>query len=248
MQLIIGRKPVLEAINSGDVIEQLYLIYGQKGDIINTIIVAARKRGIKLTQLPYDKFNALVSNPNAQGVAARKSSQVPFSLESIIDGAKKSPSPLILILDSIQDPRNLGAIIRTAECSGVDGIIITKYNSAAINETVIKTSAGAAEHSKICTVNNLANTIKTLKESGFWIIGTSLEGSKDYSQIDYRIPVALIIGNEEKGLRRLTAENCDFLVKIPMKGKIQSLNVSVASGIILFEILRQRNSAISQPD
>jgi 23S rRNA (guanosine2251-2'-O)-methyltransferase len=240
MQLVIGRKPVLEAINSGDLIDQVFLLYGQKGDIINTIIVAARKRGIKLTQLPFDKFNAIVSNSNTQGVAAHKSSQRVYSLEEIITGAKKSPWPLILILDSIQDPRNLGAIIRTAECSGVDGIIITKHNSAAINETVIKTSAGAAEHSRICTVNNLVNTLKLLKESGFWIIGTSLDGNKNYSELDYKLPAALIIGNEEKGIRRLTADNCDFLIKIPMKGKIQSLNVSVASGIILFEILRQR--------
>ena len=154
MQLIIGRKPVLEAINSGDDIEQVFLLYGQKGDIINTIIVAAKKRGIKLSQLPYDKFIAVTANANAQGVAARKSSGKFYSLENIVNESAKSKYPLVLILDSIQDPRNLGAIIRTAECSGVDGIIITKHNSASINETVIKTSAGAAEHSKICIVNN----------------------------------------------------------------------------------------------
>lgn len=241
MQLIIGRKPVLEAINSGDEIEQVYLLFGQKGDIINAIIVAAKKRGIKLSQLPYDKFIAVTAHANAQGVAARKSSGKFYSLENIVNESKKSKYPLILILDSIQDPRNLGAIIRTAECSGVDGIVITKYNSASINETVIKTSAGAAEHSKICIVNNLVNVIKFLKENGFWVIGASLEESKDYLSIDYKLPAALIIGNEERGIRRLTAENCDFLIKIPMKGKIQSLNVSVASGIILFEILRQRS-------
>jgi 23S rRNA (guanosine2251-2'-O)-methyltransferase len=241
MQLIIGRKPVLEAINSGDDIDQVFVLYGQKGDIINAIIVAAKKKGIKLNQLPFDKFSAVTANANAQGVAARKSTQKFYSIESIISEAAKSKFPLILILDSIQDPRNLGAIIRTAECSGVDGIIITRHNSASINETVIKTSAGAAEHVKICIVNNLVNAIKILKENRFWVIGASLEESKDYTSIDYKLPAALIIGNEEKGIRRLTAENCDFLIKIPMLGKIQSLNVSVASGIILFEILRQRS-------
>jgi 23S rRNA (guanosine2251-2'-O)-methyltransferase len=241
MQLIIGRKPVLEAINSGNDIEQVYLLFGQKGDIINAIIVAAKKKGIKLSQLPYDKFTAVTANANAQGVAARKLTQKYYSVEEIINVSKKSKYPLIIILDSIQDPRNLGAIIRTAECSGADGIIITRYNSASINETVVKTSAGAAEYSKICIVNNLVNTIKTLKESGFWVVGASLEKSKDYTSIDYKVPVALIIGNEEKGIRRLTADNCDFLVNIPMQGKIQSLNVSVASGIIIFEILRQRS-------
>lgn len=241
MQLIIGRKPVLEAINSGEEIEQVFLLYGQKGDIINAIVVAAKKKGIKLSQLPYDKFTAVTANANSQGVAARKSSQKYYSVENIITDSKKTKYPLLLILDSIQDPRNLGAILRTAECSGVDGIIITKHNSASINETVIKTSAGAVEHAKICVVNNLVNTIKVLKDNGFWVIGASLEESKDYSSMDYKLPAALIIGNEEKGLRRLTAENCDFLIKIPMQGKIQSLNVSVAAGIILFEILRQRN-------
>jgi 23S rRNA (guanosine2251-2'-O)-methyltransferase len=241
MQLIIGRKPVLEAINSGEEIEQVFLLFGQKGDIINAIIVAAKKKGIKLSQLPYDKFTAVTANANSQGVAARKSSQKYYSVENLIVDSKKTKYPLLLILDSIQDPRNLGAILRTAECSGVNGIIMTKHNSASINETVIKTSAGAAEHAKICIVNNLVNTIKVLKENGFWVIGASLEESKDYSSMDYKLPAALIIGNEEKGLRRLTAENCDFLIKIPMQGKIQSLNVSVAAGIILFEILRQRN-------
>jgi 23S rRNA (guanosine2251-2'-O)-methyltransferase len=241
MQLIIGRKPVLEAINSDDDIEQVFLLYGQKGDIINAIIVAAKKKSVKLTQLPFDKFKAVTSNTNAQGVAARKSSQKYYSLENIIRDSKKSEYPLILILDSIQDPRNLGAIIRNAECAGVDGILVTKHNSASLNETVLKASAGATEHSKICLVNNLVNAIKILKDNGFWVMGASLGESKDYSSIDYKIPVAVIIGNEEKGIRRLTADNCDFLIKIPMKGKIQSLNVSVAAGIILFEILRQRN-------
>ncbi|MCJ7650609.1 MAG: 23S rRNA (guanosine(2251)-2'-O)-methyltransferase RlmB, partial [Candidatus Lokiarchaeota archaeon] len=150
--------------------------------------------------------------------------------------------PLLLILDSIQDTHNVGAILRTADCSGVSGIIITKHNSAPINETVVKTSAGATEHVKICQVNNLSQAIKELKDNGFWIVGSSLEGSKPYTEVDYKIPIAVIVGNEEKGIKKLTAENCDFLVYIPMKGKIQSLNVSVATGILLFEILRQRSN------
>jgi len=144
------------------------------------------------------------------------------------------------VLDSIQDPHNLGAILRTAECAGVDGVVITKHHSAPVNETVAKTSAGAAEILKIAPVNNLSQALKELKENGFWIAGTSLENSKNYLETDYKIPLALILGNEEKGIRRLTAESCDFLIKIPLKGKIQSLNVSVAAGVILFEILRKR--------
>lgn len=241
MNLIIGRKPVLEALNSGEKIDQIYILYGQQGAIINSIIVAAKKRGVKINQVSFDKFKQITKDKIAQGVAALKSSFKYYDLPHIINESKKSEFPLILILDSIQDTHNVGAILRSAECSGVDGIIITKHNSAPINETVFKTSAGAVEHLKICPVNNLVQTIKELKENGFWIIGSSLENSKPYTEVDYKMPVALIVGNEEKGIRKLTADNCDHLVHIPMKGKIQSLNVSVAAGVLLFEILRQRS-------
>lgn len=241
MSLIIGRKPVLEALNSGEKIDQVYILYGQQGAIINSIIVAAKKRGVKINQVSFDKFKQITKDKIAQGVAALKSSFKYYDLLYIINLSKKSEFPLILILDSIQDTHNVGAILRSAECSGVDGIIITKHNSAPINETVVKTSAGAVEHLKICPVNNLVQTIKELKENGFWIIGSSLENSKPYTEIDYKMPLALIVGNEEKGIRKLTADNCDILIHIPMKGKIQSLNVSVASGILLFEILKNRS-------
>jgi 23S rRNA (guanosine2251-2'-O)-methyltransferase len=248
MNLIIGRKPVLEAINSGEKIEQVYLLYGQRGGIINAIRIAAKKRGIKCNEIPVQKFSELTKNKNTQGVVARKTNQKYYSLDEIISYSKNFPYPLILILDSIQDTHNVGAILRTAECSEVHGILITQHNSAPINETVVKTSAGATEHIKICSVNNLSNALSELKSNGFWIIGSSLENpseskpkGKAYTKVDYTIPIALVVGNEEKGIRRLTAKNCDILVNIPMKGKIQSLNVSVATGILLFEILRQRN-------
>ncbi len=240
MKLIIGRKPVLEAINSGEEIEQVNILFGQKGGIITAIRIAAKKRKIKCTEIPADKFKSISGQANTQGVVAVKSDQKYFSLEEIISDSKKSEYPLILILDSIQDTHNLGAILRSAECCGVDGIIVTKHNSAPVNETVVKTSAGATEHLQICRVNNLSQAFDTLKNNGFWIVGSSLENSKNYTEADYKIPVALVVGNEEKGIRRLTAEKCDILVKIPMKGKIQSLNVSVAAGILLFEIMRQR--------
>lgn len=254
MNLIIGRKPVLEALNSDEDITQVYILYGQEGGIINAIRIAAKKRGIKVNQIPAEKFNQIAKDKNAQGVIAVKPSQKFYTLQEIIQSSKNKnlkafssgedlgeKLPLLLILDSIQDTHNVGAILRTAECSGVDGIIITKHNSAPINETVVKTSAGASELVKICQVNNLANAIDELKKEGFWIVGSFLGKSKPYTEIDYKMPLALIVGNEEKGIRKLTADKCDFLVHIPMKGKIQSLNVSVATGIILFEILRQRN-------
>ena len=243
MNIIIGRKPVLEAINSGEEVEQVYILFGQQGKIINSIRIAAKKRGIKCNQIPLEKFRTLIQNRNAQGVVAVKQSHKFYSLDEIISDSKSSSSPLILILDSIQDTHNIGAILRTAECSDVNGVIVTKHNSAPINETVVKTSAGATEHVKIAQVNNLANTIDELKKNRFWIVGSSLLNAKPYTEVDYKIPLALIVGNEEKGIRKLTADKCDLLVQIPMTGKLQSLNVSVATGILLFEILRQRSSS-----
>ena len=242
MSLIIGRKPVLEALNSDEEVSQVFILFGQEGGIIDAIRVAAKKKGIKVNQVPFEKFRQITQSKIAQGVAASKSEQKYYDLYEIISESKKSQYPLLLILDSIQDTHNVGAILRSADCSGVDGIIITKNNSAPINETVVKTSAGASEHVKITLINNLAQTIDELKQKGFWIVGSYLEGAKDYTKVDYKVPIAVIVGNEEKGIRKLTADKCDHLVRIPMKGKIQSLNVSVATGVLLFEILRQRSS------
>ena len=241
MSLIIGRKPVLEALNSDEEVSQVFILFGQEGGIIEAIRVAAKKKGIKVNQVPFEKFRQITQSKIAQGVAASKSEQKYYDLYEIISESKKSQYPLLLILDSIQDTHNVGAILRSADCSGVEGIIITKNNSAQINETVVKTSAGASEHVKITLINNLAQTIDELKQKGFWIVGSYLEGAKDYTKVDYKVPIAVIVGNEEKGIRKLTADKCDHLVRIPMKGKIQSLNVSVASGVLLFEILRQRS-------
>jgi len=276
MTIVIGRKPVLEALNSNEEIEQVYILFGQQGGIINAIRVAAKKRGIKFSEIPLERFKTYSpdlpgrqAGKNAQGVVALKKDFKFSSLDEIIQTAHPQPlpqgkglqkalslgeglgeaPPLILILDEIQDPHNVGAILRSAECSGVNGVLLTTHNSATITSTVTKTSAGATEHIKICQVNNLSQTIDELKEKGFWIVGSSLEpaspsggNSKNYTEVDYKMPIALIVGNEEKGIRKLTASKCDFLVKIPMSGKIQSLNVSVATGILLFEILRQRQS------
>ncbi|MFA5804925.1 MAG: 23S rRNA (guanosine(2251)-2'-O)-methyltransferase RlmB [Melioribacteraceae bacterium] len=242
MQKIYGRKPVLEALKSDAEIEVIYVAFGQHGEVINQIFSAAKKRGIKITHLSTPKFNSLTKGQNAQGVIALKSSQKYFELDEIISVSKRSKFPFLLILDSIQDPHNLGAILRTAECAGVDGIIITTNQSAPITDTAEKISAGAVSHLQICKVNNLVHTIEKLKKEGFWIAGSHLAAdSKSYSELDYKMPLALIVGNEEKGIRKLVAENCDFLVKIPMKGKIDSLNVSVSTGVLLFEILRERN-------
>ena len=179
MNIIIGRKPVLEAINSGEEIEQVYILFGQQGGIIKAITIAAKKRGIKVNQIPVARFKEYSDEKNAQGVLAIKPQFKYSSLQQIIEKSKQSKLPLLLALDEIQDPHNLGAILRSAECSGVDGVILTKHKSASINSTVVKTSAGATEHLMICQVNNLANALDELKKENFWIV----------------------VGNEEKGIR-----------------------------------------------
>jgi 23S rRNA (guanosine2251-2'-O)-methyltransferase len=241
LKKIYGRKPVLEALKSDLDLEVVYVAFGQHGDIINQIFSAAKTHKVKITQLSTDKFNPLSDGQNAQGVIAFKSSQRYYELGELIEESKKSVLPFLLLLDSIQDPHNLGAILRTAECAGVNGIIVTTNQSSPITETVEKISAGAVSYLKICKVNNLVHTIEQLKKDGFWIVGSHLTSeSKNYTDIDFKIPLAVVVGNEEKGIRKLVAENCDFLAKIPMNGKIDSLNVSVASGILLFEVMRQR--------
>lgn len=242
MQKIFGRKPVLEALKSQAEINQIYIQYDVHGSIINNIKQIAKKSNIKITQLSPRKFNELTENKNTQGIIAVKSEFKYSEIDEILIGAEKSKFPLLLLIDSIQDPHNFGAIIRTAECAGVNGIITTIKNSASVNNTVEKTSAGATNHIKIARINNLVNAIEILKQNGYWIVGSKLGNSQNYTSIDYKQPIALIIGNEEKGIRHLVAEKCDFLAEIPMQGKIQSLNVSVATGILLFEILHSRNS------
>jgi 23S rRNA (guanosine2251-2'-O)-methyltransferase len=240
MEKIIGRKPVLEALEADVPIIKLYISHTLKESGVSAIRDSAQKRGIKIAEVPASKIKDLEEGKNSQGVVAIRAQYRFYDLSELIEASRRSKDPLILILDSIQDPHNLGAILRTAEAAGVDGVITTIHNSAPINAAVEKASAGAVSHLKISIAKNLNQSLKYLKEEGFWIVGSKLGGRKTYTELDYKIPIALIVGNEEKGIRRLVAENCDFLIEIPMHGEIKSLNVSVAAGILLFEILRQR--------
>ncbi len=243
MQKIIGRKPVLEALNSGKEIDRIILSYGQKGETIDSIRIAAKKRKVKLTQLSPQKFKGYEKGLNTQGIIAFIGDYNFWELNELLRFVKNKENPLLLIIDEVQDTHNVGAIFRTAESVGIDGVIVTTRNSAPINETVEKTSAGAISHLRIAKVTNLHQTMELLKDSGFWIVGSALtKRSQFYNEVDYKGAMAIIVGNEEKGIRKHVAENCDFLVKIPMVGKVQSLNVSVATGILLFEVLRQRTT------
>lgn len=238
-----GRNSVTELLKSGKDINKLYVQKGEKHGSINEIIKLAKQNKVVITELDRAKLDQMSESHNHQGVIAIVPPYEYCDVDEILEYAKsKNESPFILILDGIEDPHNLGSIIRTAECSGVHGIIIPKRRSVQVNATVNKTSSGAAQYVKVARVNNLTETIKYLKENDVWIYGTDIEGKCYYNEQKYNGGVAIVIGSEGFGMSRLVKENCDFLVKIPMVGKINSLNASVSAGILMYEVFNQRNN------
>ena len=236
-----GRNAVIELVESGRDINKIFILEGERHGSINKIIAMAKERKIVLTMVNKTKLNQMAQTENNQGVIAIVPPFDYCEVEDILENAKqREEKPFILILDGIEDPHNLGSIIRTAETAGVHGIIIPKRRSASVNSTVSKVSAGAVEHMKIARVNNINETIRYLKENDVWICGTDMDAKKYYYQEDYKGPIAIVIGSEGFGMSRLVKENCDFLVKIPMKGKITSLNASVSAGIVIYEAVKQR--------
>ena len=238
--IIFGRNPVLEAIRSGREIDRLYIAHGVTSGSISEIIAKCSARGILIKEISSQKLDYYCNGGNHQGVALMIASHEYSTVEEILEFAKtRNESPFIIICDEIEDPHNLGAIIRTAESCGVHGIIIPKRRSASLNATVAKTSAGALEYMKVARVTNIASTIDLLKKEGVWIFGADMDG-KDYKKFDYSVPLALIIGNEGKGIGTLTRKKCDEIISLPMNGKINSLNASVAAGILMYEVLKHR--------
>ena len=237
-----GRNAVLELLESGRDINKILVANGEKHGSIHKILAIAKERKIIVTEMERNKLNQIAQTPNNQGVIAIVPPYDYCEVEDILEEAKrKDEMPFILILDGIEDPHNLGSIIRTAETAGVHGIIITKRRAASVNSTVSKVSAGAVEYMKIARVNNINETIRYLKEQDVWICGTDMDTNTIYTKQDYKMPIAIVIGSEGFGMSRLVKENCDFLVKIPMKGKITSLNASVSAGIIMYEVVKNRN-------
>ncbi len=236
-----GRNSVLELLESGRDINKILVAKGEKHGSIFKILAIAKERKVLVTEIERNKLNQIAQTPNNQGVIAIVPPFNYCDVDDILELAKqKNEMPFILILDEIEDPHNLGSIIRTAETAGVHGIIIPKRRSAQVNSTVSKVSAGAVEHMKIARVNNINETMRYLKDNEIWICGTDMDTDVVYTKQDYRMPLAIVIGSEGFGMSRLVKENCDFLVKIPMKGKITSLNASVSAGIIMYEVVRQR--------
>ena len=222
-------------------INKIFISDGEKHGSINKIIALAKEKKVIINEVSKAKLNQMSQTENNQGVIAIVPPFNYCEIEDILDLAKKrDEKPFILILDGIEDPHNLGSIIRTAETAGVHGIIIPKRRAANVNSTVAKVSAGAVEYMKIARVNNINDAINTLKENDVWICGTDMDTNKYYYDEDFTGGIGVVIGSEGYGMSRLVKENCDFLVKIPMKGKITSLNASVSAGIVMYEVVKQR--------
>jgi len=236
-----GRNSVLELLESGKDINKIFIEKGEKHGSINKIIGKAKDRKVIIVEVDRNKLNQMAQTENHQGVIAVVPPYDYCEVSDILEEAKeRQEKPFILILDGIEDPHNLGAIIRTAETAGVHGIIIPKRRACGVNSTVYKVASGAVEHMKIARVNNINDEIKYLKENDVWVYGTAIEATKYYYEEDLKGACAIIIGNEGEGMSRLVRENCDVLLKIPMKGKITSLNASVSAGIVVYEALKQR--------
>lgn len=238
---IIGRNAVLEAIKSGRAIDKILIKKGKYEGSIVPIVKKAKENGIVLQEVAKEKLDALSGGGNHQGIVAFVSAHEYASVEDILKrAADKGEPPVIIICDKITDPHNLGAIMRTANCTGAHGVIIPKRGSVGVNSVVVKTSAGAAMYTPVAKVTNIASTIDTLKKAGMWIAAADMDGEEMY-KTDLKGALGIVIGSEGEGVSRLVKEKCDFTVRIPMAGEINSLNASVAASVLMYEAMRQRN-------
>ncbi|MDO5517443.1 MAG: 23S rRNA (guanosine(2251)-2'-O)-methyltransferase RlmB [Clostridium sp.] len=240
--IVIGRNAVIEALkNDSRTIETLYISNNKLEGSINTIVGIAKEKKIIIKEVDKRKLDSMCDGETHQGVIAKVTPFKYSEVSDILDLAReRGEAPFIVILDEVEDPHNLGSIARTAELFGVHGIIIPKRRSASVTATVYKSSVGAIEHVKVAKVTNLNATIDSLKEEGIWVYGADIRAEEYSYEVDYSGPCALIIGNEGRGISKLTVQKCDKLIKIPMVGKINSLNASVAGGIMMYEVLKGR--------
>ena len=239
--LIEGRNAVIEALRAGGTIDKIYLAKGDTDKTLGHIASTARAAGVVVVEADRRKLDAMSRTHAHQGVIALAAVREYATVESILQSAAdRGEPPLLVVCDEISDPHNLGAIIRTAECAGAHGVIIPKRRSAGLTAVVGKTSAGAVAYLPVARVPNIAALLKDLKKQGVWVFGTAAEGTTSLYQADLKGPAAIVIGSEGDGMTRLVRENCDFLVSIPRKGRISSLNASAAAAILLYEAVRQR--------
>lgn len=243
MEQIVGRNPVIEALRAGRTLNKIVIAKGVTGSV-KEIVALAREQKIPVQEVDRAYIEKVAQGLNHQGVVAMASAKEYVELDDILSAAEqKGEAPFILILDEIEDPHNLGAILRTAEAAGVHGVVIPKRRAVGLNATVAKASAGAIEYVPVARVNNLVQTIEELKGKGCWIAGADGDAPEVFWQSNLKGSIAVVIGSEGKGLGRLIKEKCDFLIRLPMKGQIGSLNASVAASLIVYEVLRQRGMA-----
>lgn len=240
MSDVFGRQPVLEALRSGREVNKLLVVKGQRQGSIREILALAKDLGIVVQEVERVVLDKISAGANHQGVVAQLADVRYWSLEELL-AKPRTPDwpPFLLLLDGIQDPHNLGSILRSAEALGVDGVIIPERRAVGVTGTVMKSSAGAANYVPVCRVTNIPSTMETLKKMGYWLVGADMSGDPCYTQ-DLTGAIAVVIGGEGSGLSRLVKEKCDFLSSIPMRGQVNSLNASVAAALLLFEVTRQR--------
>ncbi|HHW60507.1 MAG TPA: 23S rRNA (guanosine(2251)-2'-O)-methyltransferase RlmB [Syntrophomonadaceae bacterium] len=238
---IAGVNAIMEAIRGKRKVQKIFIQEGRGGKKVQDLLNLASKRGIYWQYVEKQRLDQLYTGGNHQGIVAQVEDYEYASVEEILESAAlKGEEPFLLILDGIEDPQNLGSIIRTAECAGVHGIILPRHHSCEISGAVSRASAGALEHILIAQEHNLVNTIQDLKKRGFWVTAADMEGEELYHRASIPAPTVLVIGGESRGIRRLVKENCDLIVRIPMQGKLQSLNASVAAALMIYEVVRQR--------
>lgn len=243
--MVAGRNAVMEALKGSRSVNKLMIANGSTEGSIKEIIAVAKEKGVNIQYWDRSKLDSIARGIRHQGVLAQVAPVQYAELEDILQVAKdRNEPPFIVLLDELEDPHNLGAILRTADAAGVHGVLIPKHRSCPLSATVAKTSAGAVEHVPVARVGNLVQTIKKLKQEGLWVAAADMDG-KDYYDTDLTGPLLLIIGSEGQGIGRLVKEQCDFVVRIPMVGKINSLNASVAGSILMYEAMKQRRKAMN---
>jgi 23S rRNA (guanosine2251-2'-O)-methyltransferase len=244
MQLFTGIHAVREALEAGSTFDRIVIAKGRQDTRIEEIVQLARERGIVVRFEDRSQLDRTSNTRDHQGVIAIAAARAPVSLEDIIASANKAPGQvgLIVLLDGVEDPHNLGAVIRTALAAGAHGVVIPERRAAGLTDAVARASAGALAHLPVAKVTNLARSMEELKEAGYWLVGLDEQGEKKYTEVDYTSATGIVMGSEGKGLHELTRKRCDFVVSLPTTGPVKSLNVSVATGVVLFEAIRQRHT------
>src|SRR2546423_636543 len=246
MDRLTGIHAVREALEAGRAFDRIVIARGRQDTRVEEIVQLARGRNIPVRFEERGQLDRLADSKDHQGVVAMAAARAPATLEGILaaanSGAGRGEKGMIVLLDGVEDPHNLGAIIRTALAAGAHGVVIPERRAAGLTDTVARASAGALAHLPVAKVTNLVRTMEELKDAGYWLVGLDEQGGENYTEVDYASPVGIVLGSEGQGLHELTRKRCDFVVSLPTTGPIKSLNVSVAAGVVLFEAIRQRNA------